>query len=485
MKTILLSSLALFLTLIVQAQPICGDLFQLSGNVTTSCGDPLSGIQIVIDAELPEYPQSTTSNTDGAYDGMCHVPNQQYILQANSDVDYQNGVSSLDKVLIERHVLGIQPLTDVYQLIAADVNNDGNITAADIAELDQLILGQILTFSNSPSWKCFDAKTLDPSDISTFNEQIVINDLDQDHNDIDWIAVKIGDVNCSASTNNNNTGDCNDGYRIGGLVFDVCDQPIDLKIEYYLDSDQDGYPKESTHSAVYNLDCHAGNQDYSLYLTSNDNYLNGVTTLDLVLIERHILGQELFTEGWQYIAADINKDGNVTSFDLVELEKLILQEYTELPDNASYRFFDASYELAIDNPNSFVEVMEISNLNSDQLGLDWVAVKIGDVNGTSGAGCVTSSTTDNQVSGFQVYQNVPNPVKMEAAIKFVIPTSGMVSLDFYSITGRKLYSVAELYQQGEHSFNLDNTVIAGFKPGIYCYAISFNNSVITKKLVVE
>jgi len=76
------------------------------------------------------------------------------------------------------------------------------------------------------------------------------------------------------------------------------------------------------------------------------NYLNGVTTLDLVLIQQHVLGISALDSPFKIIAADINSDERVTAIDLVELRKLILGVYTELPQNDSWRFVDATQTFA-------------------------------------------------------------------------------------------------------------------------------------------
>jgi len=50
------------------------------------------------------------------------------------------GISSLDIVLMQKHILGISPLTSL-QLAVADVNNSGTLSSADITELRKFILG--------------------------------------------------------------------------------------------------------------------------------------------------------------------------------------------------------------------------------------------------------------------------------------------------------------------------------------------------------
>jgi len=72
--------------------------------------------------------------------------------------------------------------------------------------------------------------------------------------------------------------------------------------------------------------------------------LNGVSTLDLIHIQRHILGLELLESPYQLIAADINSSKDINGIDLVELRKLILGIYTEFPNNTSWRFIDSGYK---------------------------------------------------------------------------------------------------------------------------------------------
>ncbi len=65
--------------------------------------------------------------------------------------DYQNGVNTLDLILIQRHILGIEAM-EGDQLIAADANANNTITAADIKQIRDLILGVTTKFPNNDSW---------------------------------------------------------------------------------------------------------------------------------------------------------------------------------------------------------------------------------------------------------------------------------------------------------------------------------------------
>jgi hypothetical protein len=75
----------------------------------------------------------------------------------------------------------------------------------------------------------------------------------------------------------------------------------------------------------------------------DENPLNGVTTFDLVLITKHILGIQLLDSPYKMIAADVNNSSTITTADMIQLRKLILGIYDDFPNNTSWRFVDADY----------------------------------------------------------------------------------------------------------------------------------------------
>ena len=64
--------------------------------------------------------------------------------------------------------------------------------------------------------------------------------------------------------------------------------------------------------------------DFDISAARDDDHINGVTALDLVLVQRHLLGLTRLDDPFKIIAADINGDGRVSAFDLVDLRRLIL-----------------------------------------------------------------------------------------------------------------------------------------------------------------
>jgi len=127
--------------------------------------------------------------------------------------------------------------------------------------------------------------------------------------------------------------------------------------------------------------------DYTVTPIKDIDHLDGVSTFDLVLISKHILGITAFDSPYQYIAADVNKSGTITAFDMVQLRQLILNIRDEFPANDSWRFVDARHEFTSTNPaaEAFGEIYTINNHSEDMENMDFVGVKIGDVNGNAQA----------------------------------------------------------------------------------------------------
>jgi hypothetical protein len=124
--------------------------------------------------------------------------------------------------------------------------------------------------------------------------------------------------------------------------------------------------------------------DYTLTPSLNEEPLNGVSTLDLVLISQHILGVAPLDSPYKRIAADANGSGQITTLDLIQLRRMILGIENNFDNVPSWRFVDAGYVLP-NLPNPVVGVFPESITLNDFLFFsnenNFIAIKIGDVNG--------------------------------------------------------------------------------------------------------
>ncbi|MBK8555550.1 MAG: hypothetical protein IPL65_07155 [Lewinellaceae bacterium] len=184
--------------------------------------------------------------------------------------------------------------------------------------------------------------------------------------------------------------------------------------------------------------------NYTVTPLKDDNPLNGVTTYDLVLISKHILGLQPLTSPYRMIAADANKSNSITTFDIVELRKLILGIYNELPLNTSWRFVDKDYAFPDQtNPwlgGQFPETISGADIQANQVGDDFVAVKIGDVNGTAIAnsfmsaddrtnGALLFDVKDRDVSAGEVFEVTFKAAEQVQGYQFTLNLGGLEVLD--------------------------------------------------------
>lgn len=122
-------------------------------------------------------------------------------------------------------------------------------------------------------------------------------------------------------------------------------------------------------------------KSYFMKVYKNDDVLNGVGAMDLIVLQKHLLGIESFNSLDQFIAADANHDGRVNALDLIEILKLLLGKFMDFPTNTSWRFGVLPQDFSGTDLSGFNEVKYIESLDADFLMVDFLGIKIGDLNG--------------------------------------------------------------------------------------------------------
>jgi hypothetical protein len=211
----------------------------------------------------------------------------------------------------------------------------------------------------------------------------------------------------------------------------------------------------SNNSGQYMVNNILPGTDVTITPVKYDNPLNGVTTYDLVLISKHILGIEPLGTPYKMIAADANKSNSITTFDIVEIRKLILGIYQELPANTSWRFVDKAYSFP--NPlnpfqTAFPEIKSISNIQNSMMDQDFVGVKIGDVNNTVVANSLMVS--DDRTAGTLLFDL--NDRDVEAGEAFEVT-----------------FKAAEKTQGFQMTLNLNGLEVAGLEESEQVNATNF------------
>jgi len=132
------------------------------------------------------------------------------------------------------------------------------------------------------------------------------------------------------------------------------------------------------------------------YVTSSldGNILEGITTLDIVLIQRHILGERAFDNPYSIIAGDVNRDQKVSVSDILDIRRAILHLPSTFAQHEVWRFIDADYDFTFmdapldDNPSEIALVYYNSPI------ANIVAMKMGDVNNS--AEIIKTDKADNR-----------------------------------------------------------------------------------------
>ncbi len=215
------------------------------------------------------------------------------------------------------------------------------------------------------------------------------------------------------------------GGMVSGLVYAPTNAPLkNATIDLIKTTSKLGdlnTPDEGNYSFI---DLAEG-EAYDLVPAKNDDALNGITTADIVVIQKHILGLSKFNTPLKYIAADVNNSKSITAADIVELRKLILGvTNTFKNEQKSWRFINKKFEFQDNNNpwmnNGWDEKIHIDNLQGEMKENDFIAVKIGDLNASAKTNLALASQTRTAGNIFFELENKD----LEAASEIAIPVYG-------------------------------------------------------------
>jgi len=115
---------------------------------------------------------------------------------------------------------------------------------------------------------------------------------------------------------------------------------------------------------------------------SNDvNTINGISTNDILLLRRHILGIQPLASPYKIIAGDVNFSNGVSTGDIILMRSVILAITAAFPNGKLWTFVPHDYSFS--NPQSpfpFPGSRTYSNITESLAGQDFIAMKLGDVN---------------------------------------------------------------------------------------------------------
>lgn len=411
----------------------------VSGTVSTEKGSPIELVDVELGADFLEFPKSTVSLEDGTFAFNNLFENVDYMITPARNDNHLNGVSTLDIVLIQKHILGTEVLQSPYAKIAADVNNDCTVTGLDIVQVRKLILGKYSTneYPNNSSWRFVDTDF----EFLTFDQPCIFDEIAELENltsneEANFKGVKVGDINESAKAN---------------FVEDATVRNI----------------------AQFEL------------VIQDDELSQGQELLVPIKASR----SELLT-GFQFTL----KASNAT---IVDLQSGLLDFTDEnfFPYDSKRGIYTVSFHDAMG-----IEILENDILFSIKIKVDKdtdLSEAISIVEGFTAAEAYVGTdlqleepvigfrNKDNQVvetSNFKLYQNEPNPFNDITNIGFILPRTAEATLSIFDVTGKVLYKMTNTYPAGEHKLSILKSDLSS--SGMLYYTLESTGYTATKKMIL-
>ncbi|MBC7885312.1 MAG: T9SS type A sorting domain-containing protein, partial [Saprospiraceae bacterium] len=423
-------------TINIQANGTACSGARLAGTVGTDQNEMVKDVQVVLQNMHSNETMSIMTNTQGLYEFAGMPESVTYKITPDKDIDHLNGVSTLDLVLIQRHILGMDKFNSAYKYLAGDVTKDNKVTAADLVELRKLILGIYTKFPNNKSWRFID-KAINISDIANpwdADEYISINNFNASVMNNNFVAVKVGDINGSATTNANEPSVEHRNNKVLNLNAEnksfYAGELIKLEIK------SDNFSNISGAQWTMNFD--AASLDYQ-------NIIPGALKMNVENVNALQAKNGKLAFSWnESNAKSVSKD-NV----------LFTIEFRATANNTISKTINISSDItraeAYTNDLSELKVnLEFRNGSADE-------------------------------DAFDLEQNNPNPFTLSTLISFTLPQAAQAKLTIYDITGKVVKTIKNEYPKGRSEITITTEDINA--QGVLFYELESNGQKATKKMI--
>ncbi len=424
---------------LTDSKNVCPDkpnaLVFVKGKISDETGTGMPGFVINGKDLISGNDFNASTNQDGNYDLDNLNPYNQYKITADKDDNPLDGLTTLDLVLIQKHILEIKKFDSPLKYLAADANNSNSVTAADLLELRKLILGINSELESKQAWKIFTTKTEfdNPNQPWNYDADYKTDSLFIGMDSLDFIAVKVGDLNRSASAY----------HATSGLEFRNSPNS-------YFVADNSQFNSGET------LEVGIKNSDNSIITGFQFTLEYDSEKLQFAGIESKAI--KILNSNFNVIDS---RDGFIT-FSWNDANGVELKSGTDLFAIKLNATSSGTLSEALDI-NSKITKSELydENLSNYNLKLEF------------------SDDTKNKM---EVYQNIPNPFSDRTEIIFDLPEDDEISFKVFNSTGKEIISTSGHYSKGQNTITISKSQLQ--QAGIYLYEITNSTSTILKKMVL-
>ena len=406
------------------------DRGRLLGNIATENGDMIEQVEVTATGE--NLAANMTTGADGLYDFQIPM-GMVTTITPTKDIEHGNGVSTMDLIILQKHIIGMEIMGSPYKLIAADVNKDGFINALDLLEMRRLILGELSTFPTNNSWrfllKDYEFTTNNPQS-ELFPERLVIS-VDQAQMKRDFLGIKIGDLDLDGDPTKRSARSGNQ------LIFHTEDRELvkgqQLTVPFSVNT--------ATLYEGFQFTIHASSSDVAIVdVIGNDNLEVAKSNFGL---KRS--GNGIMTASW----------------------------------NA-----DKGEDLRADQVFSLVLEATKNSMLSDVLSIDGkVTPAISFPEDGSPQGVAMNFTSEGIDYKLDLFQNEPNPFAESTAIRFTLPKSAEARLSVYDVTGKRVKEVKGVFSKGLNQVAFEANELS--TKGLLYYELEVDGTKLTKKMIIQ
>lgn len=400
----------------------------IDGTVTYPNGQAVQNTMVhVSGSQIAEQ----ATNADGGFSITVQPAdeNASYTITPSktNDPNLLNGIDVQDVALIRRHILRTELFNSPYQFIAADVSNNYNISIQDLAIVQALILGVQSNFPNGRQWTFLDAGYEFASPLSPFPypQSVTPSLATLEHGEsVDFIAVKIGDVNLNRDNSQNGRAKIQEVVLELGNIREAEDGTAEIDVRAF------GFVDISAYQFTVNWN--AGALQWQQHIDQSVSQMNGI----------HEVANGYMTSVW-----DEQNGGSLTLDDGSIL--FTLKFNTLMPADST--------PLTINNSRT---PLRMYNKNLQPVNVT-----------------IKASSDETKLESGVFY---PNPFNRETNISFTAMHEHLATFDIMDVTGKIIYSEEIAVTKGYNEKTIKGET---FVPGVYLFKLRLRDKMIKGKIV--